>query len=46
MAGKEEQHVWESEDEAPDITGEPAFRGQGYLMALSVAILYNIRMIG
>jgi hypothetical protein len=35
MAGMEEQHVWESEDEEPDITGEPTFGGRGYFMALS-----------
>jgi hypothetical protein len=41
MAGVEEQHVWGSENEEPDITGEPTFEGGGYFMALSVARLYN-----
>jgi hypothetical protein len=39
MAGKEEQHVWQSEDEEPDITGEPIFGGERYFMTLSVARL-------
>jgi hypothetical protein len=42
MAGKEEQYVCGSEDEKPDVIGEPTFWGVGYFMALSVAILCNI----
>jgi hypothetical protein len=44
MAGMEEQHVWESENEEPDITGKPTFRGEEF-MALSVAKPYNIWIV-